>query len=75
VFGDLYLAPPSILNRAGRIILFSEYPERQPCLELVSPEKTFKVKTWEEVMEELKSKHKHKARVAVYPDATIQKPF
>jgi len=75
VFGDLYLAPPSILNRAGRVILSSEYPERQPCLELVSPEKTVKVKTWEEVMEELKNKHKHKARVAVYPDATIQKPF
>lgn len=75
VFGDLYLAPPNILNRAGRIILFSEYPERQPWLELVPPEKTVKVKTWEEVMEELKNKHKHKAKVAVYPDATIQKPF
>jgi nickel-dependent lactate racemase len=75
VFGDLYLAPPSILNRAGRIILFSEYPERQPCLESVSPEKTVKVKTWEEVVEELTNKHKHKAKVAVYPDATIQKPF
>jgi len=75
VFGDLYLAPPSILKRAGRVILFSEYPERQPCLELVSPEKTVKVKTWEEVIEELKNKHKHKAKVAVYPDATIQKPF
>ena len=75
VFGDLYLAPPSLLNRAGRIILFSEYHERQPWLELVPPEKTVKVKTWEEVMEELKNKHKHKAKVAVYPDATIQKPF
>jgi len=46
-------------------------------LELVPPEKTVKVKTWEEVMEELKNKHKHKhkVKVAVYPDATIQKPF
>ena len=75
VFGDLYLAPPSILNRAGRIILFSEHHEKQPWLELVPPEKTVKVKTWEEVVEELKNKHKHKAKVAVYPDATIQKPF
>jgi len=75
VFGDLYLAPPSTLNRAGRIILFSEYHERQPCLEFVPPEKTVKVKTWEEVIEELKNKHKDKAKVAVYPDATIQKPF
>jgi len=74
-FGDLYLAPQSILNRAGRIILFSEYPERQPWLELAPPEKTVKVKTWEEVIEELKNKHKDGAKVAVYPDATIQKPF
>ncbi len=75
VFGDLYLAPPSILNRAGRIILFSEYHERQPCLEVAPPEKRVKVKTWEEVIEELKNKHKDKAKVAVYPDATIQNPF
>ncbi|MFQ5999945.1 MAG: lactate racemase domain-containing protein [Candidatus Bathyarchaeia archaeon] len=75
VFGDLYLSPPNILNRAGRIILFSEYHERQPWLELVPPEKTVKVRTWEEVIEELKNKHKNKAKVAVYPDATIQKPF
>jgi len=75
VFGDLYLAPPSILNRAGRIILLSEQHEQQPWLELVPPEKTVKVKTWKEVIEELKNKHKHEAKVAVYPDATIQKPF
>jgi len=75
VFGDLYLTPPNILDRAGRIILFSDYHERQPWLELVPPEKTVKVRTWEEVIEELKNKHKDKAKVAVYPDATIQKPF
>jgi nickel-dependent lactate racemase len=75
VFGDLYLAPQSMLNRAGRIILFSRYPERQPWLELAPAEKTVKVKTWEEVIEELKNKHEHEAKVAVYPDATIQKPF
>jgi len=75
VFGDLYLAPPNILDRAGRIILFSEYHERQPWLELVPSEKTVKVRTWEEVIEELKNKHKDRAKVAVYPDATIQKPF
>jgi len=74
-FGDLYLAPPNILDRAGRIILFSEYHERQPWLELVPPEKTVKVRTWEEVIEELKNKHKNRAKIAVYPDATIQKPF
>jgi nickel-dependent lactate racemase len=74
VFGDLYLAPPKMLSRAGRIILFSEYLERQPCVEVVPPEKTVKVKTWKEVIEELKNKNTDKAKVAVYPDATIQKP-
>ncbi|MGQ9459730.1 MAG: lactate racemase domain-containing protein [Candidatus Bathyarchaeaceae archaeon] len=74
-FGDLYLAPPNILDRAGRIILFSKYHERQPWLELVPHEKTVKVRTWKEVIEELKNKHGDKAKVAVYPDATIQKPF
>ncbi len=57
LFGDLYLPPPNILNKAGRIILFSEFPEQQPWLELAPPEKTVK------------------AKVAVYPDATVQKPF
>jgi nickel-dependent lactate racemase len=75
LFGDLYLVPPNLLDRAGRIILFSKYHERQPWLELVPPEKTVKVKTWKEVIEELKNKHKDKVKVAVYPDATIQKPF
>jgi nickel-dependent lactate racemase len=74
-FGDLYLAPPNILDRAGRIILFSEYHERQPWLELIPQEKTVKVRTWKEVIEELKNKHRDKAKVAVYPDATIQKPL
>ena len=78
VFGDLYLAPPNImLERIERIILLSKYHERQPWFEMVPPEKTVKVKTWEEVMEELmnKYKNKNKIKVAVYPDATIQKPL
>jgi nickel-dependent lactate racemase len=75
LYGDLYLSPPDILNYAERIILYSEHFERQPWLELVPSEKTIKAKTWKEVIEELKNKHGKKARVAVYPDATIQKPF
>lgn len=75
LYGDLYLSPPDILNAAERIILYSEHFERQPWLELVPREKTIRVKTWDEALEELKNKHGKKARVAVYPDATIQKPF
>ena len=76
VYGDLYLVPPNlILEKVERIILLSKYHERQPWFELVPQEKTVKVKTCEEVIEELKNKYKNKAKVAVYPDATIQKPF
>ena len=72
---DLYLPPTNLLKRAGRIILFTQYPEKQPSLEITLPEKTIALKTWEEVLEELKNKHGNKAKVAVYPDSTIQKPF
>lgn len=75
LFGDLYLTPPDILQRAGRIILLSNYHEKQPWLEISPPEKTVKVKSWEEVIDELKNKYGNRASVAVYPDATIQKPF
>jgi len=73
--GDLYLPPTNLLEKAGRIILFTQYPEKQPSLEITIPEKTIILKTWEEVLEELKNKHGNKAKVAVYPDSTIQKPF
>ncbi|MHA1595236.1 MAG: lactate racemase domain-containing protein [Candidatus Baldrarchaeia archaeon] len=73
--GDLYLPPLRLLERAGRIILFTQYPEKQPPLEITIPEKTITLKSWDEVLEELKNRHKGRVRVAVYPDATIQKPF
>lgn len=69
--GTLYLPPPDILNRAGKVILFSEFHEKQPAFEIVH-ENAVKVKTWDEVLEEL---GREKKRVAVFPDATIQKPF
>lgn len=75
VGGDLYLPPTNLLEKAGRIIFFTQYPEKRSSLEITIPEKTIVLKTWEEVLEELKNKHGSKAKVAVYPDSTIQKPF
>ncbi|MEM1578657.1 MAG: lactate racemase domain-containing protein [Archaeoglobaceae archaeon] len=69
--GTLYLPPPEILEKAGKIIFLSEFHEKQPSFEVVG-EKAVKVKTWKEALEEL---GKEKKRVAVFPDATIQKPF
>ena len=75
VGGNRWLPTPSILERAGKIIILSEYPDKQPWLEMTPPDKTIKLKTWEEALEELKNTHKGKPKVAVLPDATIQKPF
>ncbi|MEM0215535.1 MAG: lactate racemase domain-containing protein [Archaeoglobaceae archaeon] len=69
--GTLYLPPPDTLKKAEKVILFSEFHERQPAFETVH-ENAVKVKSWDEVLEEL---GKEKKKVAVFPDATIQKPF
>lgn len=75
VGGNLWLPPPSILDRVDKIIVLSQYPEKQPWLEMTPPEKTINLKTWEETLEELKNTNNGKPKVAVFPDATIQKPF
>jgi nickel-dependent lactate racemase len=76
VGGNLYLPPPlAILSKVGKIILLSQYPEKQPWLEMTPPENTINLRTWEETLEELKNTHEGKPRVAVFPDSTIQKPF
>lgn len=75
VGGNLWLPPPGILDRVGKIIVLSQYPEKQPWLEMTPPEKTINLKTWEETLEELKNTNNGKPKVAVFPDATIQKPF
>lgn len=75
VGGNLWLPPPGILNRMGKIIILSQYPEKQPWLEMAPPEKTINLRTWEDTIEELKNTHEGKPRVAVFPDSTLQKPF
>lgn len=71
VGGDLWYPPPGILRKAGRVILLSQYLEKSPWLEIV-PDKALKVKSWSEVLEEIRNIHGVNARIAVYPDATIQ---
>ncbi|MBS7249186.1 MAG: DUF2088 domain-containing protein [Candidatus Freyarchaeota archaeon] len=73
--GERYIPPSNLLGRAGKIIIMSEYQDRQPWLEISPPEKTIKLKTWEETLEELKNTSNGKPKVAIFPDATIEKPF
>ncbi|WP_202319756.1 lactate racemase domain-containing protein [Archaeoglobus neptunius] len=68
--GYLYLPPPDTLKKAGRVVFVSKYQEKQPWLEIY--EDAVRVKTLEEMIEVI---GKDRKRVAVFPDATIQKPF
>jgi nickel-dependent lactate racemase len=69
--GFLYLPPPDTLKKASQVIFLSKYHEKQPWLEMLD-EKAVRVKNWEEVVEIVGKREK---KVAVFPDATIQKPF
>lgn len=69
--GLLYLPPPDTLKKAGKVLFVSEYQEKQPWLE-VYDDRVIKVRSMEEAVEEI---GREKQRVAVFPDATIQKPF
>ncbi len=69
--GFLYLPPPETLNRAGKVVFVSKYQEKQPWLEVYDGN-VVKVRTPEEMIEEI---GRDKLKVAVFPDATIQKPF
>lgn len=61
-------------TRKGKIILFSPYKENTNPNLFGSPECLVFCKTWSEVLEELSVRGTDKAKVAVYPDATIQYP-
>jgi hypothetical protein len=57
------------------VILFSEFHEKQPALE-VAHENAVKVNSWDEVLEELgRDKERKRKGVTAFPGATIQKPF
>jgi nickel-dependent lactate racemase len=67
--------PPTSLEKIGRLIVFSEYPIKDPFLPIAEPEEMIWLKRWEEVLEELKNRHGDRARVAVYPNADAQRPL
>jgi nickel-dependent lactate racemase len=64
--------PPRPLARGRRIIIYSPYKDHG--LRMGLPEQRMWVKTWVEVVEELKNDYPGHAKVAVYPDATVQFP-
>lgn len=59
------------LQRGRRLIIYSPYKERGLDLKLGLPEQVIWVKTWVEILEELRNDYPDNARVLVYPDATL----
>jgi len=62
------------IPKLGKLIVYSPYKQRDPCLPIGDPEGTIWLKDWVEVLEELKNSHQGKPRVAVYPNAEVQRP-
>ncbi len=71
--GGLY-SPRPPWPKLGKLIVFSPYKVRDPLLSLGEPDSYTWVKTWTEVLEELKATHSSNVRAAVYPNAEIQCP-
>jgi nickel-dependent lactate racemase len=69
--GPLY-APSLCHEDLGRIIVCSSYVVRDPFLPITDPHRITWVKTWNEVLEELKKAHPPGATVAVIPNADTQ---
>ena len=70
--GRLYF--PRSYPKVGKLVVFSPYKIVDPFLSWGNPDSFVWVKTWTEVLEELRTSDKDKPRVAVYPNAEIQCP-
>lgn len=68
------LCIPRSYPPVGRLIVFSPYKIVDPFLSWGNPDSFTWIKTWEEVLEELKAAHSGRVRVAVYPNAETQCP-
>lgn len=70
--GRLYF--PSSYPKVGKLIVFSPYKTVDPFLSWGDPDLFVWIKTWTEVLEELKATHEGAASVAIYPNGEIQCP-
>ena len=60
--------------KVGRFIIYSPYKIRDPFLPIIDPNEQVWMKNWEEVIEEIRTAHGNKPRVAVFPNAEVQLP-
>ena len=67
--------PPQPLEKLKRLIIYSEYPEVDPQLPIARKEDMTWIKDWNEVLEVVEAEvGKRDVRVAVIPNAEIQRP-
>lgn len=60
--------------KLGKLIVYSPYKQNNPSLPIADPERIIWLKTWAEVLEELRNTHPGRPRVAIYPNAETQIP-
>ena len=65
---------PRDYPKLGRLLIYSPYKLKDPFLSIAEPEKMTWLKTWVEVVEELRNLHLDKPRVVVLPNAEVQRP-
>ena len=71
--GNLY-AGQRPCPKVGKFIIYSPYKIRDPFLPILDPAEQVYMKTWDEVIEEIKSIHGNRPRIAVFPNAEVQIP-
>jgi len=59
--------------RLGKLIVYSPYKLKDPCLPIGKSDEMIWLKDWVEVLEELRNSHQGNPRVAVYPNAEVQR--
>jgi len=61
-------------QKLGKLIVYSPHKLKDPCLPIGNPDEMIWLKDWAEVLEELRNSHQGNPRVAVYPNAEVQRP-
>jgi nickel-dependent lactate racemase len=60
--------------KIGKLIVYSQYPEKEPLLVIGAPNEMIWLKEWNDVIEELQKTHSGTPTVAIYPTTEIQVP-
>jgi nickel-dependent lactate racemase len=60
--------------KIGKLIVYSQYPVKEPLLVIGAPNEMIWLKEWNDVLEELQKTHLGTPTVAIYPTTEIQVP-